>query len=192
MLLLPSFTALLLTLPPWEAPAAGTHGALLPYFPLPSWSAGLRDRGIPPAQPFPVADVAGPPNPGRATPGTTRPATPLPPMPRVPMEVMEPVPRPTSPLGRRAGAVGSFAADSMAPASFSLGGDLFFVTHPWFGIIFIQSPGFVVEPGQLIALPWHPPGLSCPVTASWPGGILLEEPVFTIGQPGFVSWIINF
>ncbi|MES2468131.1 MAG: hypothetical protein V4675_12565 [Verrucomicrobiota bacterium] len=194
MLLLPSFTALLLTLPLWEAPAAGTHGALLPYFPLPCLSAGLRDRGIPPVRPFPVADVVVPRNPGRATSGTTRPATPLPPvqpLPRVPMELMEPVPRPTSPLGRRAGAVGSFAADSMAPASFSLGGDLFFVAHPWFGIIFIQSPGFVVEPGQLITLPWNPPGLSCPVTASGPGAILLDEPVFTIGQPGFVSWIIN-
>jgi hypothetical protein len=29
MLLLPSFTALLLTLPPWKAPAAGTHGPVL-------------------------------------------------------------------------------------------------------------------------------------------------------------------
>ena len=193
MLLLPSFTALLLTLPPWEAPAAGTHGALLPYFPLPAWSAGLRDRGNPPVRPFPAAAVPASRNPGLTTPGTTRPAAPVPPVPRVPMEVVEPVPRPTSPLGRRTGALGSFAADSMSGASsFSLGGDLFFMNHPWFGIIFIQSPGFVVEPGQFIALPWNPPGLSYPVTASEPGAIFLEEPVFTIGQPGFVSWIINF
>lgn len=195
MLLLPSFTALLLTLPPWEARAAWSHGALLPYFPRPSWSEGTLDGGIPPVRPFPVADAAAPRNPGLTTPGTIHPATPRPPaqpLPLVPMEAMEPVPRPTSPLGRRAGAVGSFSADAVAPASFSLGGDLFFVAHPWFGIIFIQSPGFVVEPGQLIALPWHPPGLSCPVTASEPGAILWDEPVFTIGQPGFVSWIINF
>jgi len=190
MLLLPSFTALLLTLPPLEAPAAGTHGALLlPYFPRPMWSAGTLGGGIPPVRPFPVPDVAVPRNPGRATPG---PATPLAPVPRVPMEVTETVPRPTSPLGRRTGVVGSFAADAVAPASFSLGGDLFFVAHPWFGIIFIQSPGFVVEPGQLIALPWHPPELSYLVTVSEPGVILLEEPVFSIGQPGFVSWISNF
>ncbi len=192
MLLLSSFTALLLTLPPLDAPAAWSHGAVLPYFPPLSWSAGTVDGGIPPVRPFPVADAPVPRNPGRATPGTTRPAPPLAPVPRLPMEITAPVPRPTSPLGRRAGVVGSFSADSVAPASFSPGGDLFFVAHPWFGIIFIQSPGFVVEPGQLIALPWHPPGLSYPVTASEPGAILLEEPVFTIGQPGFVSWIINF
>ena len=69
--------ALLLTLPPWEAPAAGIQGALLPYFPRPSWSAGTLDGGIPPVRPFPVADAAAPRSPGRATPGTTRPATPL-------------------------------------------------------------------------------------------------------------------
>ena len=195
MLLLPSFTALLLTLPPWEAPAAGTQGALLPYFPWPSSSAGPRDRGHPPVRPWPVVAIPAPRSPGLTTAGTIRPATPRPPMqplPRVPMEVMEPVPRPTSPLGRRAGAVGSFAADSMAPASFSLSGDLFFVAHPWFGIIVIQSPGFVVGSGYLITLPWNPPGLPCPVTASEPGAVLLKEPVFTIGQPGFVSWISNF
>lgn len=196
MLLLPSFTALLLTLPPLDAPAAWTHEALRPYFPLPSWSEGTLDGGIPPVRPFPVAAVPAVPaprNPDTPAPGATRPAPLVQPMARVPTEMTEPLPRPASPLGRRTGAMGSFAADSMAGASsFSLNGDLYLVTHPWFGIIYIQSPGFVVEPGQFIALPWNPPGLPYPVTAAEPGAILLDERVFTIGQPGFVSWIINF
>ena len=193
MLLLPPLTALFLNLhsndqpAPWMAdfsqmqPLVGVPplGDLMPLSAPDRTKAELQPSRNPPPRPSSRPSSPSPP----------AAITSAPPPPPSAMDSWEPPTRPSSPLSRQTTDSSGFSSASNVffegNASITLN-----LVHPWLGIIYISSPGFIFQPGWITTNPVTRPFLPQPVTSSEPGVGLSEGyfPVF-LYKPGYVTWI---
>lgn len=203
MLLIPSLTALFLTLHPaglrtlwWPSPCTPEHVEVRHMADVP-FAGGLTSLGGPNLHPVKPQShynrranlSAGSANPSGSTisPPLLTSAPPGPPL--VPESVAwEPSNRPAAPFGLISCDTFELSSASVERSSaITLN-----LVHPWLGIIYISSPGFISGPRWITGHPYVLTILPRPITPSEPGFDLSQGRFFaSIQQPGYVTWMTH-